>query len=132
VPQTPFTIQTMNDFNTPNPFANADEHIKKQPFFKRLYIRHVFNRLKKTPENAQQTNQKYLGNLAYTFIQKELPKFKEPKYLKDNNYATCGVPVILIPDDIYRKQFPDNPKDVFEHHMFWPYYYLAQTEYLNQ
>ena len=78
VPQTPFSIQTINDFNTPNPFVNFNDEIKNQPFFKRLYIKHIFNKLKKTPENAQQANQEYLGKLAYTFVQKQLPKFKEP------------------------------------------------------
>ena len=132
VPQTPFSIQTIDDFNTPNPFANADEQIKKQPFLKRLYIRHVFNQLKKTPEKAQQTNEKYLGKLAYSFVKQKMPRLKEPVYMHDNSYVTCGVPVILMPDNNYRKQFPDDPKNVFVHHMFWPYYYLAQKEYLNQ
>ena len=129
VPQTPSTIQSIGDYNNPNPFANADEEIKKQPFLKRLYIRHVFNQLKKTPEKAQETNDEYLGRLAYTFVKSHLPKFKEPVYLKDNSYTNCGTPVILMPDVSYAKQFPNNPKDVFEHHMFWPYYYLAQKEY---
>jgi hypothetical protein len=129
VPQTPLSIQNLGDFNNPNPFANADAEIKKQPFFKRIYIKHVFNRLQKTPEKAQEAQEDYLGKLAYTFIQKYLPKFKEPVYLKDSNYTDCGTPVVLIPDMAYNKQFPNNPHDVFEHHMFWPYYYLAQKEY---
>ncbi|MBS1523686.1 MAG: lipase family protein [Bacteroidetes bacterium] len=132
VPQTPFTIQTISNFNTPNPFVNFNDQIKNQPFFKRLYIKHIFNKLKKEPESAQQTHEEYLGKLAYTFVQKQLPKFKEPVYLKDNSFTACGTPIILMPDNTYHKQFPDDPKDVFEHHMFWPYYYLAQAEYLNQ
>lgn len=132
VPQTPFSIQTLNDFNMPNPFVNADEVIKKQPFFTRLYLRHVYNRLKKTPEKAQKVNEKYLGNLVYKFIKKQMPQFTEPVYAHDNTYTSCGLPIILMPDDDYRAKFPDDPKSIFVHHMFWPYYYLAEKEYLNQ
>lgn len=132
VPQTPFSIQTLRDFNQPNPFEHADDEIKKLSFLKRLYIKHAYNQLRKTPEKAQKVNEKYLGGLVYKLIKPKIPQFKEPVYMHDNNYASCGVPVILMPDDAYRAKFPDDPKNVFVHHMFWPYYYLAEKEYLNQ
>jgi len=34
-----------------------------------------------------------------------------------------------MPDEAYRQKFPDDPKKVFTHHLFWPYYYLAEREY---
>ena len=132
VPQTPFSIQTLADFNNPNPFLNADDLIKKQSFFVRTYMRHVYNRLRKTPQKAQQVNEKYLGRTVYKFIKKQMPQYTEPIYMHDNNYTSCGLPVILMPDDDYRAKFPDDSDNVFVHHMFWPYYYLAQKEYLNE
>ena len=132
VPQTPFSIQTLNDFNHPNPFLNADDIIKKQSLFVRLYMRHVYNQLKKSPEKAQKVNEKYLGKTVYKFIKKQLPQYVEPAYIHDNSYTSCGLPVILMPDDDYRAKFPDKADDIFVHHMFWSYYYLAQKEYLNQ
>jgi Lipase (class 3) len=132
VPQTPFSIQTLNDLNTPNPFTDVNKSIRKQPFFVRLYIKHVYNRLKNTPEKAQKTNEKYLGKLAYKFIKKQMPQFTEPVYAQDNNYASTGTPIILMPDDDYRARFPSDPKKIFIHHLFWPYYYLTEKEYLNQ
>ncbi|MGZ4000505.1 MAG: lipase family protein, partial [Mucilaginibacter sp.] len=132
VPQTPFSIQTLSDFSKPNPFINIDGVIKKQPFFVRLYMRHVYNQLKKKPVKAQRVNEKYLGKTVYKFIKKQLPQYSEPIYMHDNSYTSCGLPVVLMPDDDYRAKFPDDPDNVFVHHMFWPYYYLAEKEYLNQ
>ncbi len=132
VPQTPFSIQTLKDFNHPNPFLNIDDVIKKQSFFVRLYMRHVYNQLKKSPEKAQKVNEKYLGKTVYKFIKKQLPQYIEPFYMHDNSYTSCGLPVILMPDADYKTKFPDDSDNVFVHHMFWPYYYLAQKEYLNQ
>jgi hypothetical protein len=132
VPQTPFSIQTLNDLNKPNPFINADKVIKKLSFFKRLYLRHVYNRLRKTPQKAQQANERYLGHLTYKLIKSSMPQFTEPAYAPDNSYISAGIPVVLMPDDEYRARFPDDPNNIFVHHLFWPYYFLARKEYLNK
>ena len=129
VPQTPFSIQTLDDFAAPNPFGNVDAAVKGQSFFVKLYIKHVYNRLRKPPLRAVKNNRKYLGHTVYKFIKKSMPQFAEPEYAGGNLYTSCGVPVILMPDDAYRAKFPDDPKNVFTHHMFWPYYYLAEKEY---
>ncbi|WP_345953728.1 lipase family protein [Mucilaginibacter sp. PAMB04168] len=128
-PQTPFTIQTFDDIAQPNPFGDIGGAIQKQSFFVKLYIKHVYNRLRKPPVRSVKNNQKYLGHMVYKFIKKSLPQFKEPAYAPTNQYTSCGIPVILMPDDDYRKKFPDDPKNVFTHHMFWPYYYLTEKEY---
>lgn len=128
VPQTPFTIQTMADFNTPNPFTNAKSVIKQQPFFVRLYVNHVYNRLKKSPEKARKTYENYLGHLVYKFIKKSMPQFKEPVYSPNSLFTRTGTPVVLMPDDNYRKRFIDDPKNIFLHHDFGAYYYLAQRQ----
>ncbi len=132
VPETPFSIQTINDFNSLNPFANINSALKSQSFFVKLYVKHIYNRLKKPAERAVKNNEKYLGHMVYKFIKKSLPQFKEPDYAPNNLFVHCGTPVILMPDDGYRKLFPDNPKNVFTHHMFWPYYYLAEKEYATK
>jgi hypothetical protein len=129
VPQTPFSIQTLDDITQPNPFGDIGKAIKEQNFFVKLYIKHIYNRLKKPPLRAVKNNQQYLGHMVYKFIKKSLPQFKEPEYAPTNQYTSCGVPVILMPDDTYRQKFKDDPKNVFVHHMFWPYYYLTEKEY---
>ncbi|WP_295769618.1 lipase family protein [uncultured Mucilaginibacter sp.] len=129
VPQTPFSIQTLDDFAKPNPFGSIDAAIKGKSIFVKLYVKHIYNRLRKPPLRAVKNNQKYLGHMVYKFIKKTLPQFKEPAYAEGNLYTSCGVPVVLMPDDEYRRKFPDDSKNVFVHHMFWPYYYLTQKEY---
>lgn len=125
VPQTPFTVQTMSDFNTPNPFTNIKDVIKQQSFFVRLYANHVYNRLKKTPEKAQKTYEDYLGHLIYKFIKKSMPQFKEPVYVHEALFTRTGTPVILMPDDAYRSAYPFDAKKIFLNHDFGAYYYLA-------
>jgi len=129
VPETPFSIQTVNDYNALNPFNKIDESIKGQNFFVKLYIKHVYNRLKKPGIRAVKNNQKYLGYTLYKFIKKSLPQFQEPVYAPTNLYTHCGVPVMLMPDADYQRKFPDSSKNIFIHHLFWPYYYLAEREY---
>lgn len=129
VPQTPFSIQTLDDFANPNPFGSIDAAVKGQSFFVKLYVKHIYNRLRKPPVRAVKNNRKYLGHMVYKFIKKSLPQFVEPQYAEGNLYTSCGVPVILMPDDVYRQKFPEDPKNVFTNHMFWPYYYLTEKEY---
>ncbi|QJD95012.1 lipase family protein [Mucilaginibacter robiniae] len=131
VPETPFSIQTVHDFNTLNPFSNINEGTKNQSLLIRLYIKHVYNRLAKPPVRAVKNNQKYLGHLVYKFIKKTLPQFTEPAYAPTNLYVSCGTPIILMPNADYRQKFPDDTKNVFTHHLFWPYYYLAEKEYAH-
>ncbi|UEG53727.1 lipase family protein [Mucilaginibacter daejeonensis] len=133
VPQTPFSIQTLDDFTDPNPFSNAKQYIKKLPFIARLYMTHVYNRLRKPSEKAAHNNEKYLGGMVYQrFIKKAMPQFKEPAYVTGSLYTTAGTPIILLPDEEYRKKFVNDPKNVFTHHMFSPYRYLTEKQYLNK
>jgi hypothetical protein len=127
VPQTPFTIQTMADFNMPNPFTNAKTVIKQQPFFVRLYVNHVYNQLKKKPEKAQKTYEDYLGHLVYKFVKKSMPQFKEPVYSPNGLFTRIGSPVILMPDEGYNRKFTDT-KNIFLNHDFGAYYYLAERQ----
>jgi hypothetical protein len=49
VPQTPFSIQTLGDFPVQNPFGNIDVATQEQNFFVKLYVKHIYNRLRKPP-----------------------------------------------------------------------------------
>ncbi len=129
VPETPFSIQTFRDFNDPNPFGDVSQITRKQSFFIKLYIRHVYNQLKNPPVKAQKNNEKYLGHMVYKFIKKELPQLQEPAYAPDNLYTHAGTEIILMPDSAYRNQYPDKPGKIFTHHMFGPYYDLTEKEY---
>lgn len=126
VPETPFSIQTLNDFNNTNPFKNINAIIKKQKFITRLALRHAYKGLKKPSEKAQRNYQKYLGNYASKIVMKSLPDFQPPVYANTGNYARTGPTIILMPDADYYKIYPDSEKNVFVHHFIEPYLYLLE------
>jgi hypothetical protein len=129
VPETPFSIQTINGFNPTNPFIHIKEIIKKKKIFVRLAIKKVYRKLDKSTKKAQKKFEKALGKPIYKQVKRFLPQLKEPVYTGGNNYMRAGVPIILMPDDEYRRQFPESNTNFFTHHLFSPYYMLVRKYY---
>ena len=71
VPETPFSVQTIADFNTANPFYDVDKIVKKQKFFARIAIRHGYKQLRKPSERAQRNYKKYLGGFVEKLVKKK-------------------------------------------------------------
>ena len=126
VPETPISIQTLQDFNPNNPFIQAPALIKKQKFPRNLVFRYGYNRLNKPTQKARRINQKYLGTLAGKFAKKQLPEFVPPAYFPSANYMRAGTFVILQADAAYYKVYPPTGENVFSHHLLGPYLYLAR------
>ncbi|MCF0060798.1 lipase family protein [Dyadobacter chenwenxiniae] len=126
VPELPFSVQTLDDFNETNPFKNIEPVIKKQKLLTRVALKHAYKQMKKPSEKAQRNYQKYLGNYASKTIIKQLPEFQPPVYFKSNNYVRIGPTIALIPNAEYYKRFPDSEKQIFIHHLPDPYLYLIQ------
>lgn len=124
VPETPISIQTLNDFNTVNPFTDVKTTIKKQKFPLRLIFKHVYRQLDKPTKKAQKKYEKYLGNMVSKMIQKKLSNFQAPAFYHSNHYVRTGTTIVLQPDKIYYEQFPDDPKKAFIHHFHTPYLFL--------
>ncbi|WP_462264231.1 lipase family protein [Mucilaginibacter sp.] len=129
VPETPFSIQTLDDFNRLNPFSDVSRLTKGQSFIKKIVIKYLYNQLGKPPAKAVKRDRKYLGHTVYKYIRKELPQLQEPVYAENNLYTHCGTIIMLMPDAAYRQRYPDNPDKLFTHHLFSPYYELAEREY---
>lgn len=131
VPESPFTIQTLADFNPANPMADIKTILKKQKWLLRLAGNMVYNKLERKPRKAQRKLEKYLGHKLYKMgISKSLPQLKEPAYIHSSNYMRAGTPVILMPDELYRQKFPSDGKDkAFIHHLYASYSYLLKTIY---
>lgn len=127
VPQSPFTIQTVDDYNSPSLFSEAKTTIKKQKFPKNVAMKYVYNKLDKPTEKARKNFEKYLGNKAYKFVVKVLPEFREPVYYKSNQYSRAGDYIILMPDEGYFKKFPADKDNIWRNHLLKPYYYLAKN-----
>ena len=126
VPETPISIQTIDDFNNTNPLGFIDVLIKKQKFPKKLLARKVYNQLTKHPIKAQKKYEKYLGDMASKFVTKQYPQFKAPEYYNSNNYVRVGTFIILKPDESYYQNYPENSKQYFTHHGIKPYILLAE------
>ncbi len=125
VPETMFSIQTVDDFNNSNPFINAKAHLSKLPFPKDLVLKYVYNQLDKPSRKAEYRFQECLGKGLETYVKKAIPGFQPPVYVNSMNYARAGTPIILLGDSTYFKKFPDNPNTPFVHHLHAAYYYLA-------
>ncbi|HRG23809.1 MAG TPA: lipase family protein [Chitinophagaceae bacterium] len=131
VPESPFSIQTLTDFNPANPMADIKSLLKKQKFLLRLAGNMVYSKMERKPRKAQRKLEKYLGTKLYKMgIRKSLPQLKEPEYIHTSNYMRAGTPVILMPDEQYRLKFPSDGKDkAFIHHLYASYSYLLNTIY---
>ncbi len=129
VPETPISIQTVNDFNSVNPFINAKKIISKQKFPTNLALKHVYNQLERPTRKAQKKYEKYLGNMTSKMVSKNLPNYVEPTYSKTNNYVRTGNTIVLFADDDYYKLYPNSNEIVFIHHLHEPYLYLLNKQY---
>lgn len=131
VPETPYTIQRIQDMNALNPLIHTKELLKKQPFLIRLVGGIFYGKVNNKPRKAQRVYTRYLGKTLYKrAIKKALPGLKEPTYTPSVNYMRAGTPIVLMPDDEYRKRFKEDGKDYFVHHQFAPYYYLIKKQYM--
>lgn len=127
VPETPFSLQTLEDFNQLNPFGSIDQVLNKQkPFYVRWYLKRAFNKLDKSSKKARKNFEKYLGKTLFKQIHKTLPQSKEPVYAETMNYMRAGVPIVLQPDSAYYKLYPDTGKNVFVHHALKAYATLLE------
>jgi hypothetical protein len=129
VPETPFSLQSLQDFNEVNPFVHVGAALKNQKMLARWYLNHVYNSMDRISRRSQKRFRKYLGKTVFKQVKKFLPQLKEPVYAPGSNYMRAGVPIILMPYEDYQKQFVFNGKNVFIHHMPNAYYMLAQKWY---
>jgi hypothetical protein len=126
VPETPMSIQTLNDFNQTNPFVNAKGMIKKQKFKQRMALKHVFKKLDKPTRKAQRNYEKYLGKMASKIIRQSLNDYIPAEYYKSNNYVRTGVTIVLMSDADYKIKYPEDPAKIFQHHFHHPYLLLLE------
>lgn len=124
VPELIFSIQTLNDLNTTNPFVNAKDFIRKQSFPKNIVLSLVYNRLRKLPIRSQEKYEKYLGGFTTKLVKKYYPEFEPPAFYNSIDYVRTGNTIVLQADEAYFQKYPDDTKKVFVHHFHQPYLYL--------
>lgn len=126
VPEVPFSIQTLDDFNHINPFNFVDEMIAQQGFLDRIGLWWVYRKLDKPTREAQKSFEEYLGNKTGRVVADKIPGLQMPDYVSTNNYVRTGMTIVLQPDSAYRVAFPEDSTKVFMHHFHQPYIFLAQ------
>ncbi|TGD56712.1 lipase family protein [Flavobacterium humi] len=125
VPETPFSVQTLNDFNVTNPFKDAKKAIRKEKFPRNVALGYAFSRMDNPSRKAQRNYEKFLGKMTSKLVAKYLKDLKVPDYAPTANYVRTGAMIVLPVDEAYQKQFPSNDKNVFLHHVHKPYIILA-------
>lgn len=130
VPEVPFSIQTVNDFNATNPFANAKGAIRNEKFVRRIVLKSVYNSLSKPALKAQKNYQKYLGKVASNTVRKNLTDYVAPNYYNSNHYVRTGATIVLLADSAYYARYPDSKEKIFTHHFHPPYLYLMEKQWL--
>ncbi len=126
VPEGPFSIQTIDDFNTLNPFKRLKGAIKKASFPKKVVYKYAYNQLSKPPKKARKRFNKYLGDLMSKQIKNYFPDFQPPVFQESANYVRAGRTVVLYADEEYLKEFPNKEGEIWQHHKFEGYFYLLE------
>lgn len=129
VPETPFSLQTLQDYNEVNPFLNLDAMLGQQKMAVRLYLKNLYKKLDRSTTKSAEKFRKYLGEKLYNQVAKELPGFAKPALHPSMNYSTAGIPIVLTPNETYAQQFVFTGKNVFVHHMLAPYSFLLNLHY---
>lgn len=124
VPESPFSIQTVNDFNAINPFQDAKKAIKKLPLIPRLVVRTMYNKMDRPTKKSQKRFEKYLGRKLGKLMTKKLKGFEAPQLSHSSGFTRCGNYILLYPDVEYYQKFPQDPKEKFMNHMLEPYLLL--------
>jgi Lipase (class 3) len=124
VPESPFSIQTTDDYNAVNPFAGIRPKIRKMKFPKNTVVMHLYNGLDKPTRKSRDNFEKYLGVKVSKYVKYQLPGFVPPVYYHSSNYVRTGTTIILLADENYYKIFPGNNKGAFAHHLHNAYLYL--------
>ncbi len=126
VPEMPLTVQTVYDFNPLNPFAHADEAFKNQKLPKRIALSHIYRKLKRHPEKAQENYRTYLGEKLESSVKKEVGNITIPEYTDCMHYVRTGQSLVLSPDENYHREFPSDPDKIFTHHAHHAYIFLIE------
>ena len=132
VPETMFTIQTMDDLNSSNPLKKVEAFISKQSFPKDLILKHFYSQMDKPTRKAESAFQQCLGPFLEKYVQKFLPGYKPPIYYTSMNYTRVGNSIVLLGDADYFKLYPYDAEMSFTHHFHGPYLYLADKLPANQ
>lgn len=138
VPETPISVQTLNDMAEINPYSEIDSMMVKMNFIDKILFDYIVGRLNNSLTDSRDILVEYFGNEAFKYsFDKHLKDFPKPLFTEDTYYYPCGVPVVLLAERYkyeYDKVLDSETKIplLFKNHMVLPYYFLLNKIYYNQ
>ncbi|MGV3610738.1 MAG: lipase family protein [Fluviicola sp.] len=126
VPESPFSIQTVNDFAAINPFQDAKKAIRKLPFFPQLVVMSMYKQMDRPSKKTQKRFEKNLGKRIGKLLSKKLEGFEPPKLIHSSAFTRCGNYIVLYPGVDYFTQYPQDPKAKFMNHQLEPYLFMME------
>ena len=130
VPQTPISVQVLDDFTAVNPFVDMETFTSSMAWLQKVVVRSIFRKMDRSLRKAQKRLLKYLGFKLFDFIEPYMDGMLEPEYMESMNYTPAGNPVILIPTERYFNEYLPTAKDnVFKNHLGRSYYFLLRENY---
>lgn len=134
VPQTPISVQTLNDFAPINPYSERDSMVKNMNLIDRIIFGYITSKVKNSLDDSKDILKNYMGKEIFSAsISKFLPNLSEPVMADDMYYYPCGVPVVLLAGEDYFEFLKSHPQPsyLFENHLTEPYYYLLNKIYFE-
>jgi hypothetical protein len=132
VPESPVSVQTLDDFSEVNPFKDLDTFTSSMGWLERVVVRSVFRKIDRSLNKAQKKLLKYLGFKMYTFVEDYMPGMAEPTYVETMNYSPAGTAIILPATEKYLNEYVKTRKpSVFVNHYTPAYYFLLKEHYLK-
>ncbi|MEO8665967.1 MAG: lipase family protein, partial [Ignavibacteria bacterium] len=135
VPQTPISVQTLNDFSEINPYSERDSFIVKMNLLDKIIFDYLVAKIRGTLDDSKDLLNDYFGSMVYKYsITKFLPNFPEPQYTDDAFFYPCGVPVVLMKQEGYDEILAKETTIplLFKNHMIIPYYFLLNKIYFEK
>lgn len=130
VPESPYTVQRMQDMNSVNPLIHTKDGLKKTKWYMRLIGNKFYNKVNRKTTDVQKMYTNLFGNRLYNVsVKKSLKGFQKPTYAPSSNFMRAGTPIVLMPDNDYKKRFSDTTANYFIHHSFQAYYFLIKKYY---
>ncbi len=130
VPETPISVQTVDDFSEINPFRDMATFTGSMAWLEKVIIRSIFRKTWRSLDKARDRLMKYLGFKLFNYVEQYMPGMVEPEYYNSMNYTPAGLPVILPPNDAYFREYvPAAPDDIFRHHRAEAYLFLLEQSH---
>jgi len=129
VPQTPFSVQTLEDMAASSPFNNARGFIRKSKWPKRWIMSIAYKKLANPARKTQRRYEKFLGKFVAKSVRKALPGFVEPEYAPTSDYVRTGNTISLVPTAAYFSVYPQDASQPFQNHFHGPYLFLLNANF---